>query len=127
MTIDTVSAERLLAYLRFEEAKKNISKTTGRGILDADALAGSQNYLVVGGPCVNRVAFALLERPEACAANFREGQALIQLFGTGQYHALLIAGYSGTDTQRAIEFLIRYQLPNATRLVINTRTLEILD
>ncbi len=125
-TIDTLSAERLQAYLAREEAKWNLTSAP-RGLLDAEAFVGAGNYLVVGGPCVNRVAYVLLHKPPRCTDGFVEGQARIELFATGDAHALLLAGYSGVDTQRAVDFVVRYAMPNATRLLINTRTLEILE
>ena len=116
-TIDTLSAERLQAYLAREEAKWNLTSAP-RGLLDAEAFVGAGNYLV---------AYVLLHKPPRCTDGFVEGQARIELFATGDAHALLLAGYSGVDTQRAVDFVVRYAMPNATRLLINTRTLEILE
>jgi len=69
------------------------------------------NAIVVGGPCVNRVAAALmgLSYPsDECAAGFEEGKAKIKLF-EGENVALLVAGYSATDTRRACTVMKNYK------------------
>jgi len=81
----------------------------GLGILDSDATLGSMPYIVVGGPCVNTVAMTLMGNPTDCTAGFSEGKAMIKLFA--DKNALLVAGYSGTDTQGAARVLASYTNP----------------
>lgn len=70
----------------------------------------AQNLIVVGGPCANTVAAALMGNPADCAAGFKEGEATIKLYtaSTGKV-SLLVAGYSGLDTRRATQVLARYK------------------
>jgi hypothetical protein len=79
----------------------------GLAILDSEAMLGSKPYIVVGGPCVNTVAAALMGNPADCAAGFTEGKAMIKLY-TAQ-NALLVSGYSGKDTQGACRVLGDYK------------------
>lgn len=62
----------------------------------------AQNLIVIGGPCVNTAAAALLGNPATCTEGFAPGKARIKLFepATGKF-ALLVAGYSGADTRLA--------------------------
>lgn len=71
----------------------------------------AQNMIVVGGPCANTVAAALLQSsPSNCGAGFVEGTAKVKLFeaedgmATGKI-ALLVAGYDAADTRRATTML----------------------
>lgn len=80
----------------------------GMAVLDTDARLGTDNYIVVGGPCVNSIAFELmgLTAGDECAADFEEGKAKIKLYD--DQNALLVAGYSATDTQGASRVLAEY-------------------
>ncbi|MDD5087046.1 MAG: hypothetical protein PHV16_04810, partial [Candidatus Nanoarchaeia archaeon] len=72
--------------------------------------------IVVGGPCVNRVAAELMGLPyqsDECADDFEQGKAKIKLFqdideDQEENVALLIAGYSGADTRRACSVMSNY-------------------
>ena len=57
--------------------------------------------IVVGGPCVNTVAAELMGNPSDCAEGFTPGVANVKLFENGDSVAMLVAGYSGTDTRLA--------------------------
>ena len=61
----------------------------------------AQNLVVVGGPCVNSVAAELMDNPADCSEGFTPGTARIKLFANGDNMAMLVAGYSGTDTRLA--------------------------
>ncbi len=69
----------------------------------------AQNAIVVGGPCANAAAAALMGNPADCAADFSEGKAMVKLFENGGNVALLVAGYSAMDTRRASRVLAEYQ------------------
>ncbi|RME15762.1 MAG: hypothetical protein D6797_05945, partial [Bdellovibrio sp.] len=74
----------------------------GAAILDKDAGAlGTENFIVVGGPCANSLAAQLMGNPEDCAAGFTEGKAIVKLFEHGTKVSMLVAGYSALDTQAA--------------------------
>lgn len=79
----------------------------GMAILDSEANLGSRPYIVVGGPCANTVAAELMGNPVDCAAGFTEGKAMIKLYSA--QNALLVAGYSGKDTQGASRVLSNYK------------------
>lgn len=72
--------------------------------------AGAQNLILVGGPCANAIARDVMGTTLAnCAAGFEEGKAKIKLYeqATGKV-ALVVAGYSGTDTRRAARVIANY-------------------
>lgn len=79
----------------------------GMAILDTDANLGSKPYIVVGGPCANTVAAELMGSGADCAAGFTEGKAMIKMYS--DKNALLVAGYSGKDTQGASRVLSNYK------------------
>ena len=80
----------------------------GLALLDseADGMLGTENLIVVGGPCANTVAFELMGQPENCAEGFEPGKAKIKLF-TSQ-NALLVAGHGAQDTLGACYVLAKY-------------------
>ena len=73
------------------------------------------NSVVVGGPCVNTDAATLLGNPAMCTEGFEEGKAMLRLFThpSGKV-ALLVAGYSATDTRRAARVLAQYKTYQAS-------------
>lgn len=77
----------------------------GAAVLDTSVnlATESKNLIVVGGPCANSVAAALLQTAaDSCAAGFTPGKAIIQLFDTpANKVAMLVAGYEATETQAA--------------------------
>jgi hypothetical protein len=81
--------------------------SVGMAILDSEASLGTKPYIVVGGPCANTVAAALMGNTADCAAGFTEGKAMIKLYSAR--NALLVAGYSGKDTQGASRVLANYK------------------
>ena len=69
----------------------------GLAVLDTDApTLGSDNMIIVGGPCVNTIAATLMGNPAVCTEGFTPGKAVIKLFA--DKNALLVAGYSAQDT-----------------------------
>lgn len=79
----------------------------GLAVLDTEAPAlGTKNMIVVGGPCVNTVAAALMGNPVECTQGFTPGKAIIKWFGDKK--ALLVAGYSAQDTVGACKVLAQY-------------------
>jgi hypothetical protein len=79
----------------------------GIAVLDSDAPAvGSDNLIVVGGPCANTVAAELMGNPADCAAGFSDGKGLIKLWE--DKNAVLVAGFSAKDTQGAARVLADY-------------------
>ncbi|MFC1801001.1 hypothetical protein ACFLZB_00870 [Nanoarchaeota archaeon] len=65
----------------------------------------AQNLIVVGGPCVNTIAAELMGNPTDCTEGFTPGEAMIKVFETGTYEAILVAGYSGDGTRLAASVL----------------------
>ena len=66
------------------------------------------NAIVVGGPCANAAAAALMGNPDDCAAGFEPGKALIKLFENQGNSAVLVAGYAADDTRRASRVLANH-------------------
>ncbi|MGV8086841.1 MAG: hypothetical protein ACP5N1_04375 [Candidatus Woesearchaeota archaeon] len=101
----------------------------GMAIMDSEATLGSKPYIVVGGPCANSVAAALMGNPVDCAAGFTEGKAMIKLFSS--QNAILVAGYSGKDTQGASRVLADYSNPmyalTGTEVEVTTANLQSLS
>jgi hypothetical protein len=78
------------------------------GVLDVDApQLGTQPMIVVGGPCANSVAAALLGYPQPCNEGFQVGKARIQYFPESK--ALLIAGFDAQETLAASYVLADYK------------------
>ena len=69
----------------------------------------AQNTIVIGGPCANSAAAEIMGNPDDCAADFTAGKAMIKLIehANGKV-ALLVAGYSSSDTRRAARVLFNY-------------------
>ena len=81
----------------------------GFAVTDANAPAlGSANMIVVGGPCANTVAAALLGNPAVCTDGFLPGEAIIRTFEQDGKVALLVAGYDGLATQGASRALAQH-------------------
>ncbi|MBI5388782.1 hypothetical protein HZB01_00205 [Candidatus Woesearchaeota archaeon] len=68
----------------------------------------AQNLIVVGGPCANTVAAQIMGSSDNCAEGFEEGKAVIKLKQFGDNVAMLVAGYTATDTRRASLVLAEY-------------------
>jgi hypothetical protein len=82
----------------------------GSAVLDKDVNVDQDNMIVVGGPCANSIAAELLDSANSanCAEGFTEGHAMIRLFDTGKYTALLVAGYDAADTVAASRVVAEY-------------------
>ncbi len=70
----------------------------GLAVTDADAVLGSEPYIVVGGPAINSVAAELMGNPtqDQITETFSEGKAMIKWYD--EHSAMLVAGYSAQDT-----------------------------
>jgi len=79
----------------------------GLAVLDEDAEKMTKNMIVVGGPCVNTVAAALMGNPTNCAEGFEKGKAKIKFFEWKGKAALLVAGYEAKDTMGAAYALVQ--------------------
>ncbi|MDI3544581.1 MAG: hypothetical protein PWQ28_862 [Candidatus Woesearchaeota archaeon] len=91
----------------------------GLAILDSELSSPDavkdDNYIVVGGPCANSAAAALMgiEDPATCDQAFADegysaGEAVIKLYEEDGNFQLLVAGYNGEDTLLATEVLASY-------------------
>jgi len=64
------------------------------------------NTILVGGPCVNPFAAQALGSSGECTDGFKDGSAIIQYVPhTNGNVALVVAGYSASDTTRAVNVL----------------------
>ena len=80
----------------------------GIAVLDSDVKYDQANMIVVGGPCANSAAAALLKNPVNCGEGFTAGNAIIKYFDTGNNVAILVAGYESQETQGASRVLAQY-------------------
>ncbi len=84
----------------------NIQSTvTDEEVTDMSA----HNLIVIGGPCINKVASKLLGNPDPCTSGFKKGSAIIRLLDNGDKVAMLIAGYDAGDTRRAATAVAQYK------------------
>jgi len=83
----------------------------GLAILDRDAsgMIGKENLIVVGGPCANTIAAALMGNPANCGEGFEPGKAMIKSWDKGGKVAILVAGYEAQDTLGASRVLAAYK------------------
>ncbi|MBI5391131.1 S-layer protein [Candidatus Woesearchaeota archaeon] len=70
----------------------------------------AQNMIVVGGPCANKVASAIMGNPTDCTEGFAPGKALFKLKQFGDKWALLVAGYDPLDTTKAAQILAQWKM-----------------
>ncbi|MBI2129518.1 hypothetical protein HYU07_04730 [Candidatus Woesearchaeota archaeon] len=61
----------------------------------------AQNAIIVGGPCANTAAAAIMGSPSPCGKDFTEGKAMVKLYSNADKVAMLVAGYNAEDTRRA--------------------------
>ncbi|MCX6710192.1 MAG: S-layer protein [Candidatus Woesearchaeota archaeon] len=101
----------------------------GAAVLDTEvADYTAQNVIVVGGPCVNSIAAALMKNPADCTTGFEQGKAILKLYESNGKVALLVAGYSAMDTRRASRVLAdysKYKLAGAEMEVTGTTMTDI--
>jgi hypothetical protein len=82
----------------------------GLGVLDIDAPAlGTENLIVVGGPCKNIRAAELLGNPANCMEGFEDGKAMIKAYDQSGTVAILVAGAQAQDTLGASRVLAAYK------------------
>ena len=82
-------------------------------LLAADPDMNSKNYLLIGGPCASEataVVMGVSHDWPGCGEGFEEGKAMIKLVDTGAgKFAMVVAGFSALDTQRATRVLTNYE------------------
>jgi hypothetical protein len=61
----------------------------------------NENLILVGGPCINPTTAELLGNPKPCYDGFYPGRAMIRFFEHGEKVSMIVAGYSGEDTEKA--------------------------
>jgi len=67
------------------------------------------NIISIGGPCANPVTSRLMGFPANCNDGFVPGRAMIKLFSNNDRIAMVVAGATAIDTQRACRVLARYE------------------
>jgi hypothetical protein len=83
------------------------------GMLDTQVTTpANYNLILVGGPAVNRLSAQFLGVTYPAygeASGLKAGEALLSLKTNGEKVALIVAGWEGTDTQRAATVLKNYE------------------
>jgi len=96
----------LVKSTRTNESQPIVAPKSSKEISDI----GSQNLIVVGGPCANPVAAKLLGNPTDCTAGFKPGKWMIKAIQNGTRTYILVAGYSAEDTKNAAAALSAYKI-----------------
>ncbi len=88
----------------------------------------NSNVIVVGGPCANSVAAALLNNPAECGAGFEPNKAVIKLFEreSGKV-AMLVAGYEAADTVRASKVVAAFDEHSLTGMEVEVAGTSMSD
>lgn len=123
---DTIGAIEIATSLQVDP-QTNITRPPIQAVLasEIDDIT-KENLIVVGGPCANSVAAALLNFPIDCFASIPPNTALVKLFTFSQGNSLLVAGSSAIDTRRASRVVANYHehnFPNQTSMSVS-RTLQ---
>jgi hypothetical protein len=105
-----ISAQVLEGGAEGEVATQTVQKIAVGAVKLASEVSNIKavNAVVVGGPCANTAAAALMGNPANCAEGFEEGHAKIKLFENNGKVQLLVAGYAAADTRRAAVVLADY-------------------
>ncbi|MFH0978428.1 MAG: hypothetical protein V1837_03945 [Candidatus Woesearchaeota archaeon] len=99
---DAIGAVDIATSLQFYSAKRIESASMlASEITDV----GSQNMIVVGGPCANPVAAKLMGFPADCMEGFKPGTAMVKLFETPKSISIIVAGLNAQDTRRACRIM----------------------
>ena len=70
----------------------------------------AQNTILVGGPCANAAAAAVMGNPADCTAGFEPGVGMLQLWEHSNGNvAMLVAGYSAVDTRNTAQVIANYK------------------
>ncbi|MBD3248900.1 hypothetical protein GF336_02535 [Candidatus Woesearchaeota archaeon] len=71
-------------------------------VLKQDPSLEMNNYITVGGPCINSVSARFMGYPDNCMEGFDLGKAWIKLYELGNEHTgMMVAGATALDTKRA--------------------------
>jgi len=117
---DTIGAVDVATSLAFDV--KSVEAVLASEVDDVTA----QDLIVVGGPCANSVAAALLGFPLPCYSSIKPNTALIQLFSFEEHQSLLIAGSDAKNTREGALVMSNpenYELP-ANAIMEVTQTLQ---
>jgi hypothetical protein len=101
----------VISGIEIASSLQAVAGQIGTAKLDTEIIdATAQNLIVIGGPCYNSIAAALMGNPDNCAAGFMPNTAFIKLYEqpTGKV-ALLLAGYNNLDTKRAARVLANWK------------------
>ncbi len=84
----------------------------------------TQNMILVGGPCANAATAVVMGNPADCTDGFEPGKGLIQLFENNGNTAMLVAGYSASDTRAASSVVANYgdHILKGSKMEVTTAT-----
>lgn len=103
--------------------------SVGKAVLDSEiANYANENVIAIGGPCVNTIAAAMLGVPSSmpgCYEQFpvKEGEGIIKMVENGDNVAMLVAGYTATDTRNAAKIIAQFgnhttELTGKTEIIV---------
>jgi S-layer protein (TIGR01564 family) len=104
---------------------------TNVAVLDTETEVGETNLIVIGGPCANSIANSLMANA-VCNEGFSQGKGLIKMWETGDFMAVLVAGYEAADTLAAVDVLVHYddyveEFTGNSEVEITTATKEVTE
>jgi len=108
-------------------SQKIVPINVGAAKLDSEVIdkVGETNLIVVGGPCANTVAAKLMDNPNPCGKDFKEGESLIKLFENGDFVSLLVAGWEAEDTVKACQVVAKHgDFDNFEGMELSVKTLD---
>jgi len=110
---------------------QTIVPITNVAVLDSEIEVGSGNLIVVGGPCANSIAYDLMGN-DVCNADFTQGKGLIKMWETGDYMAIMVAGYEADDTLAAVDVIVNYgdyaeEFAGKSEVEVTTATKEVTE
>ncbi len=105
---DVLGAIDIVASLQYELNKEmGTNKKIDVARFDTDVLKQDpalemNNYITVGGPCINSVSARFMRYPDNCMEGFELGKAMVKLYELGNGHTgMMVAGATALDTKRA--------------------------
>jgi hypothetical protein len=110
---DVLGAIDIVTMLQYEVSKIGGTKQLNVAKLDSEIDdIHDHNSIIVGGPCANAAAAALLNYPEDCMEGFEVGKGFIRFYELPDGRiSLLVAGATALDTRRATRALADYKNP----------------
>jgi hypothetical protein len=115
--IDNLSMTDVAVYMN----QKGVTVINATNLDSEISSICNQNLISIGNPCVNTVTAELEGFPADCSEGYKPGEAKIKLYQTSFGNtAMVIAGYSGTDTRAAAKAIANGLPLSGNELIVLT-------